>query len=259
MHRIKFYIYRIDKENINKKLIAFFRKHKIKFCYLNFGKKTNEDNVKIIKYKSDNLKELFIRILNQKEELCFFLHNDFDSYKDIIYMINKSKWYFKKYPNAGILDFNLNLSKYYHFYDISFTNYNKFYGLNDIKCPDPRCFVFNKEILTDHINFYIEKTNFARGLEIFISFFCYLKGKMVCRDICRKIKFVNNLHLFKTLMEINEKNYNNKNIVNKFNIFMENISNIIYFNHESNNESFYSQGPKKLIKILKPILKMKKL
>jgi len=60
-------------------------------------------------------------------------------------------------------------------------------------------------------------------------------------------------------MEINEKNYNKKNIVNKFNIFIENISSIIYFNNESNNESFYSQGPKKLIKILKPILKMKKL
>ena len=73
MHRIKFYIYRIDKENINKKLIAFFRKHKIKFCYLNFGKKINEDNVKIIKYKSDNLKELFIRFLKRTDILNFKL------------------------------------------------------------------------------------------------------------------------------------------------------------------------------------------
>jgi hypothetical protein len=59
-------------------------------------------------------------------------------------------------------------------------------------------------------------------------------------------------------MKINERNHNNNNI-GKFNIFMENISNIIYFNYETNSESFYNQGPRKLIKILKPILKVKKL
>ena len=258
MNRIKFYLYRFGKEKINKKLIAFLKKYKIKFVFLNFGKKIKDEKIKFINYKSNNLKELFIRLLNQREELCFFLHTDFNSYKDIIYMIKKSKWYFNKYQNAGILDFNLNLSKYYHFYDRSFTNYNKFYGLNDIKCPDPRCFVFKKEILTNHLDFYIDKNNFGRGFEIFLSFFCYLDNKLVCRDICRKIKFINNLYLFRTIMKLNEKN-NYSNILKKFNIFMETISNVIYFNYETTEESFYNQGPKKLIKLLKPILKIKKL
>lgn len=258
MNRIKFYLYRFKKEKINKKLIAFFKKYKIKFSFLNFGKKIKDDKLKFINYKSDNLKELFIRMLNQKEELCFFLHNDFNSYKDIIYMIKKSKWYFNKYQNAGILDFNLNLSKYYHFYEKGFSNYNKFYGLNDIKCPDPRCFVFKKEILTNHLDFYIDKNNFGRGFEIFLSFFCYLEKKLICRDICRKIKFKNNLYLFRTLMKLNERN-NYNNILKKFNVFMENISTVIYFNYETSEESFYNQGPQKLIKLLRPILKIKKL
>jgi len=258
MNRIRFFIYRLNKEEINQNLISFFKKHKIKFRYLNFGEKINSDNVKIIKYKSDNLKELFIRILNQKEELCFLLHNDFNSYKDIIYMIKKSKWYFRKYPNAGMLDFNLNLSKYYHFYDKSFTNYNKFYGLNSTICPDPRCFIFNKELLKDHMNFHIEMPLFGRGFEIFISFFCYINKKMVCRDICRKIKFPNNLHLFKTLLRISEKN-NYNNILKKFNVFMENMSSLVFFNYETSDNGYYNQGPKKLIKLLKPILRIKKL
>jgi hypothetical protein len=94
MHRIKFYIYRLGKEKINKKLIAFFIKYKIKFCFLNLGIKKKNDNFKIINYRSNNLKELFIRIVSQKEDLCFLLHNDFNSYKDIFYMIKKSKCYF---------------------------------------------------------------------------------------------------------------------------------------------------------------------
>ena len=119
-------------------------------------------------------------------------------------------------------------------------------------------FCFNKELLTSHVNFYIEENNFGKGFEIFLSFFCYLNGKIVCRDICRKIKFTNNLHLFKTLLKMNERNHYN-DILIKFNIFMENISNVIYFNYETSEESFYNQGPKKLIKILRPILKIKKL
>lgn len=258
MHKIKFYIYRLGKEKINKKLIAFFIKYKIKFCFLNLGMRKKNDNFKVINYRSNSLKELLIRIVSQKEDLCFFLHNDFNSYKDIFYMIKKSKWYFKKYSNAGILDFNLNLSKYYHFNDKSFINYNKFYGLNDLSFPDPRCFVFNKELLSEHINFYIEKNNFGRGFEIFLSFFCYVNNKIVCRDVCRKIKFPNNLHLFETLLKINEKN-NYNNILKKFNIFMAKTSSITYFNCEKTNDALYSKGPKNLMKILIPILKIKKI
>jgi hypothetical protein len=130
--------------------------------------------------------------------------------------------------------------------------------LNDISFPDPRCFVFNKQLLSEHINFYIEENNFGRGFEIFLSFFCYLNNKMVCRDVCRKIKFSNNLHLFETLLKINEKN-NYNNVLKKFNIFMEKTSSVIYFNCEKNNDALYSKGPKNLMKILIPILKMKKI
>lgn len=255
MNRIKFYIFVFPKEKLNKKLIYFMRKYKIKFCILNFGKKIK--NKKVINYKSKDIKELFIRILNQKEELCFFLYNEFDSYKDIFYLIKKSKWFFGKYnEKAGMLDFNLNLSKYYHFYDKSFSCYNKFYGLNEVRCVDPRCFVFKKQIIDSFLNFYIDTKCFGHGLEIFLSFFCYSKKLMVCRDISRKIFLKNNLSKFNTYLKIDERN-NFHYLVKKFNVFMENISNIVYFNYETNQDSFFNQGPRKLIKLLKPILKKK--
>lgn len=253
MIKIRFIIFKTKNEKINSKLINIFKKYKIRFTFLNFGKSIKDKSFKIINYKSKKLKELFIRILNMKEEICFFLNNSFDNFKSIPYLIKKTKWYFSKYPyNAGILDFNLNCSKYFYFRDNFNQNNYKFYGLDIIKCPDPRCFAFKKDILSNFIDYEVLTSNFGKGFEILISFFCYYSNnKFVCRDFSRKIKIKNNLKDFKLSLQISK---HNPKYDKKLNIFMEIISSNTFFNYEYQDKLFLSKGPDKLLKILKPII-----
>jgi len=253
MIKLRFIIFRFKHEKINYDLINFLRKHKIKFSLFNFSKKLKSKKIKIINYKSKNLKKLFIRMLSQKEEVCFFLHGSFDAYKEIPYLIKKTKWFFDKYYfDAGILDFNLNYSKYFYFNDPLNYNINKFYGLNIIKCPDPRCFAVRKDILSNFIDFNISTENFGKGLEIFLSFFCHQSNnKYICRDVSRKININIDLKGFKTLLSISDKNpkYNKK-----LNIYMENISSNVYFNLEYFDKIYNNKGPEILIGVSRPIM-----
>lgn len=253
MQRIRFIIFLFKNEKLNYKLLKILKKYNIRFTVLNFGKTIKSDKFKIINYKSKDLKELFIRILSQKEEICFFLYNYFNSYKEIFYLIKKTKWFFKKYNyNAGILDFNLNVSKYFYFRDsLNYESY-KFYGLENIKCPDPRCFAFRKDILSNFMDFEISTKNFGRGFEIFLSFFCYCSNKKyVCRDISRKINLKFDLKKFRTLLDVSNKNPKHDK---KLNIFIESLSSTVLFNMEYFKEIYFSKGPKKLIEVLFPIL-----
>lgn len=253
--KIKFIVFRMPNEKINYKLLKFLKTKKINFFYLNLGKnKMKSKRIKIVNYKDQFLKELFIRILSQKEDLCFFIHNEFNSLKDIGYLIKKSKWYFQKYHNeAGILDFNLTFSKYFYFSD-KLVNNNKFYGLNMITCPDPRCFVVKRDVLSNFMDFEIITKNFGRGFEIFLAFFCYYNKLLVCRDISKKIKLKFDSDKFKTLLATSLKNTKYEK---KLNIFIENISASVYFNYETNGNVYYNKGPKKLLGFLRPILNKK--
>lgn len=253
MIKIRFIIFRLKGEKINYKLINILKKYKIRFTFLNFGKCLKSKKIKIINYKSKELKELFIRILNFKEDVCFFLNNSFDAYKDISFLIKKTKWYFAKYTyNAGILDFNLNCSKYFYFKDNINYNINKFYGLDNIKCPDPRCFAFKKDLLSNFIDFKISTKNFGRGFEVFMSFFCYYSNnKSICRDFSKKINIKNTLGNFRTLLDISK---DNQKYDKKLNVYMETISSNTFFNMEYENKVYFNKGPNILLKIINPII-----
>lgn len=256
-NKITIIFVRNEDEKINNNLFLKAKKEKYFYLLLNFGKKIKSKNKRIINCKNKYINSIIEKIIfSRKSEYFMFVNASADE----IFLketVDRSFWYFEKYKEkAGVIDFTTScncfhqlISEEVRFYPCLFYNLYKTFILNRFY------FTIKKEILLESLKNKILTSFFKDKIEYLLSFICFYKKLLICKDTTYKICLDNKIK--KQLMELNPLFVFNEKFFNKyikfyFIIFVEILVFIIWkipsvdFNYSS-----------KSIGILKPILKKK--
>jgi hypothetical protein len=246
---------RQNNEKINKNLFKKAKENNLFYLLLNFGRKIISDNRRIINNKKKYINSLFEKIIFSKNSSYFLFVNASADEKYLTGTIERTIWYFEKHgEKAGAIDFTTSCSFLYHpateeprlFPFLSY-NLNKTFILNKFY------FAVKKEVLSELISHKVESSFFKEKIEYLVSFICFYKKLLVCKDTTYKILLDNNLKKelkkSKSVFELDKKMF--ERYTNFYYVLF--IETLIFIVWKIPSIDFTSSS--KTIGILNPILK----
>lgn len=186
---------RNEDEKINNNLFLKAKKEKYFYVLLNFGKKIKSKNNRIINCKKKYVNSILEKIIfSRKSEYFMFVNISADEIflKDTV---EKSFWYFEKYKEkAGVIDFVTScncfhqlISEEVRFYPSLFYNLYKTFILNKFY------FTVKKNVLVESLKNKIPTKIFKESIEYLLSFICFYKKLLICKDTTFRILLDNNM------------------------------------------------------------------
>ena len=247
-------------EKINKNLFSVCKKENINFYFLNFGKKIITKKKKIFNVKQKFMNNILKKIYFYKNPEYFMFINVSADEKYLTETIERVFWYYTKFKQkAGIIDFTTSCSNFYQiiseeprFYPCLYHNLYKTFVANTYY------FAVKKEIFLEAISKKIETSFFKTSFEFLMSFICFYKKYLICKDTTYKItldnkKIKKTMKKNKSILYLKEK-YFEKYTRFYYILFME-ILVFIIWKIPAISFTFSSKS----LGLLKPILKIKKL
>ena len=260
MNKISVIFVRYFKEKVNYKLFKLCRENNINFFLFNFGK-----NIKSKKKRIFNIKNKFVNknlekvVYSKKKEFFIFVNV---SSNEIYFLdsLKRTTWYFNKFKEkAGIIDFTTSCTNFKQIifeenrlYPLMYNNLYKIFVANSFY------FAVKKEILIEALSKPIQTKFFKSHFEYLVSFICFYKNYLICKDTTYKIvldnkKLKHTLKRNQSIMNIDRKHF--EQYVNFYFILFLEILVFIVWKIPSINFNYST----KTIGLLRPILKKKKL